>query len=469
MKKYLFLENKTEKEVPLFECSNNFLEEIYDFRWNVFHKHIKKTDAGYVITEFLPDVWWSGIYNTINCATGHHIYEGRWLHNREIIDEYENFWFTKDAEPRKYSTWLADAIYKRDCVLGDFEQSKKLYQNLSDNLEKWKSEKLDKSGLFYQIDDRDGMEFSIGGSGLRPTINSYMYAEMEALEKISLLLEKNEDAKKYYEQKEKLYNLINKELWNKDAEFFETLNEQTMEFVNVREQVGYIPWYFGIPDEEKSLAWKYLNSKEHFYGEYGPTTAERNHKDFMKEHDHECLWNGPSWPYATTQTLLAMANLLNDYTQDVVTVKDYVDLLTRYAKSQYITENEVTKPHIDEDLHPDTGEWISRNILFEMYEKEDNPALGGPTRGTDYNHSGFCDLVITGLAGIRPSSEKVLKINPLAEGIEYFCLDGVKYHGKYITIVWDKNGDKYEKGLAVYVNGEKKAQADNLTLLEVEI
>ena len=33
------------------------------------------------------------------------------------------------------------------------------------------------NGLFYQIDDRDGMEFSAGGSGARPTINSYMYGD----------------------------------------------------------------------------------------------------------------------------------------------------------------------------------------------------------------------------------------------------------------------------------------------------
>jgi hypothetical protein len=41
---------------------------------------------------------------------------------------------------------------------------------------------------------------------------------------------------------------------------------------------------------------------------------------------------------------------------------------------------------------------------------------------------------------------------------EWFCLDRVAYHGKLLTIVWDKTGNKYRKGkgLTVWVNGKKK-------------
>ena len=67
--------------IPLFDCPDKQLEQTYYFRWWTYRKHIKQTPAGYVITEFLPDVNWSGKYNTINCAAGHHFYEGRWLHD----------------------------------------------------------------------------------------------------------------------------------------------------------------------------------------------------------------------------------------------------------------------------------------------------------------------------------------------------------------------------------------------------
>ena len=45
-----------------------------------------------------------------------------------------------------------------------------------------------------------------------------------------------------------------------------------------------------------------------FHGEYGLTTAARDHLcyNLPSEKNHECLWNGPSWPFATTQTINAM-------------------------------------------------------------------------------------------------------------------------------------------------------------------
>jgi len=38
---------------PIFECSDATLQQIYEFRWAVYHRHIVKTPDGYVVTEFL--------------------------------------------------------------------------------------------------------------------------------------------------------------------------------------------------------------------------------------------------------------------------------------------------------------------------------------------------------------------------------------------------------------------------------
>ena len=102
----------------------------------------------------------------------------------------------------------------------------------------------------------------------------------------------------------------------------------------------------------------------------------------MAPHKHDCLWNGPSWPYATTQTLVALANLLDNYPQGIVTKDDYLTLLTGYANSQYRDG----KPWIAEDLDATTGKWIV-----------DLP------RSVYYNHSGYADLIVTGLMGLRPA------------------------------------------------------------------
>ena len=84
-----------QSSIPLLDCPDKEIEEIYYFRWWTFRKHIKHTPEGYVITEFLPSVPWAGKYNTISCPAGHHFREGRWLNRTEYLDDYSLFWFRK--------------------------------------------------------------------------------------------------------------------------------------------------------------------------------------------------------------------------------------------------------------------------------------------------------------------------------------------------------------------------------------
>lgn len=89
-----------ERNVPWFECPDKELEEIYYFRWWTYRKHIKSTPDGFVVTEFLPKVGWSGKHNTISCPAGHHLYEGRWLSDPRYLDNYSVFWFRKGGVER---------------------------------------------------------------------------------------------------------------------------------------------------------------------------------------------------------------------------------------------------------------------------------------------------------------------------------------------------------------------------------
>lgn len=427
------------QNVPLFECPDSHIQEIYYFRWGVFRKHIEETPDGFIVTEFTPKVSWSGKHNSISCAAGHHIYEGRWIRNPRYIDDYCVFWFRKGGEPRRYSCWLGDAIWARFLVNDSPELPKDLLPDLVRNYEAWEKERLDANGLFWQIDDRDGMEVSIGGSGCRPTINSYMYGDAVAIANIAELADRKDVARTYSDKAARIKNLVQTKLWDTEAQFFKTLPRgENAHLVDVREEIGFVPWYFNLPDGGYEVAWKQTMDPAGFFAPFGPTTAERRHPRFMFKHEHDCLWNGPSWPYATTQTLVAMANVLNNYNQSVISRKDYLTILTNYARSQY----KDGKPWIAEDLDGVTGKWIV-----------DKP------RSVDYNHSGFCDLVIAGLVGLRPRLDDNIEINPLVPDGEwdYFCLDGVLYHNHAITILYDKTGNRYKKGsgLRVFADGNE--------------
>lgn len=468
--------------IPLLDCPDKQLEETYYFRWWTYRKHVKKTPEGYVISEFLPDVSWAGKHNTISCAAGHHFYEGRWLHNPDILAQYALFWFTGGGNPRLYSFWIADAIYNYHLIHPDKALIETLYLYLKDNFAAWEAEKRDTAGLFWQIDDRDGMESSIsgklaeGGKGYRATINSYMFGEAKALSKMALELGYTQEAIFFEKKAEDLKLLINKQLWDKTSNFYKVIPKNGEgKFSPVREVHGFTPWYFNIPPESYSVAWKELMDPKGFFAPYGPTTAEQRYPHFMISYEgHECQWNGPSWPYSTSITLVGLANLLNDYSQTYITAEDYMTILKQYSMShQLIKDDGSIVPWIDENINPFTGDWISRTRLKNWKNGTWDSRKGGEERGKDYNHSTFCDLVISGLIGIRPQEDNRLIINPLIpeEWWRYFCLDNIRYKNHIITVLYDKDGSYYNRGagFSIFVNGELHKKSDRLEKIELKL
>jgi hypothetical protein len=460
--------NFLKDNIPLFECPDKDVETTYYFRWWTYRKHIKQTPDGFIITEFLPDVPWAGKDDSIDCAAGHHIYEGRWLTDPKYLDDYSVFWFRKGGEPRRYSFWAADSLWARYLVNGNADLIKELLPDLVRNYEAWEKGHLGTNGLFWQIDDRDGMEMSIGGDGYRATINSYMYGDAVAIANIADLAGQSDVAKEFREKAAQLKQLVQEKLWDKNAQFFKVLSRNENQLVNVRELHGYTPWYFNLPNGNKSAAWKQLMDPKGFYAPFGPTTAEQRDPHFKIAYGgHECQWNGPSWPYATSVTLTAMANLLNNYRQNAINRQDYFDLLKTYTKSQHLKlDDGQVVPWIDEDLDPYTGVWIARTLLKQRGSEI-------PERGKDYNHSTYCDLIITGLVGLRPGANEAVVVNPLIpDGVwDYFCLDNVHYHGHTLTILYDKTGNRYGKGkgLRVLADGKEIGASKKLERLNGQI
>lgn len=467
------------ENIPLFDCPDESFERTYYFRWWTYRKHIRPTPDGYVVTEFLPKVSWSHKHNTISCPAAHHFYEGRWLHNPQYLDDYAVFWHRKGGAPQYYATWLTDSYYARHLVTPNKELLVDLLPDLVRNHERWEEGRMRgdfhigmrENGLFANIDDRDGMEVSIGGSGYRATINSYMYGDARAIAKIARMAGDEELAKTYDKKAEQIKRLVQEKLWDPEARFFKVMNDKTNELADVREQHGYTPWYFNMPDNDSGyeVAWEQLMDPAGFYAPFGPTTAERRHPKFdISMKGPSCKWNGSSWPLSTSVTLTALANVLNNYDQDVIDKQAYFETLKIYTNSHQLKrENGKVVPWIDESLNPITGDWHTRTYILEEDKRRGTPNNNPRERGKDYNHSSYNDLIITGLVGLRPRADDTVEVNPLlpAETWDYFCLDNVLYHGQILTIVWDKTGQKYNvgKGLTVTANGKAIAKAPTLS------
>ncbi len=448
------------KEIPLFECPDPEVEEMYYFRWWSFRKHLVQTPQGFVITEFLTPVKHAGAFNTISCAAGFHISEGRWLHDQSYLDDYIRFWLRghggkQQPHFHKFSSWFAAAVYERFLVNGDRKFAVNLLDDLVADYRTWEQERQLANGLFWQFDVRDGMEESISGSrtkkNARPTISSYMFANARAISEIAKLARQPKLAREFSDKGAKLRQLTQELLWDKDAQFFKVRLEDAS-FSSAREAIGFVPWMFELPETaagilpDTSAAWAQFIDPEGFRAPFGITTAERRHPQFRSHGVGNCEWDGAVWPFATSQTLTALANLLCDHRQNVVTSRDYFDAFLTYTHSQHANG----KPYIGEYLDEVTGDWIN----------------GKNGRSRYYNHSTFADLLITGVVGLRPRADDVVEVHPLLpkETWDWFCLDGVKFHGHTLTILWDKAGTRYNRGqgLSVLSEGNVIVRSDTL-------
>ena len=451
------------ENIPLFDCPDEDFREIYYFRWWSLRKHIKRTPVGWGMTEFLVPRSYADRYNLIACAIGHHVMETRWLRDTTYMHQILRTWYYGNngqamAKMNKFSSWNPHAIYEAFKVQGDTTFLLSLRPRMEEEYARWKSTNRLANGLYWQGDVQDGMEESISGGRkkqyARPTINSYMTANAKALEKISLLENRQQEAQSYAKDAQEMLQLIEGKLWNPDHQFFETLRGDTS--AQVREAIGYMPWYCNLltNNNKYDIAWQQLKEEKGFSAPYGLTTAERRHPQFRSHGTGTCEWDGAIWPFATSQTLTGLANFLNSSANDNTDLREvFFRQLNLYAQSQHMRG----KPYIGEYLDETTGYWL----------------MGDRERSRYYNHSTFADIVITGLVGLRPQADGSIAVNPLgpADNWDYFCLDGIRYHGKMLTIVWDRDGQHYRQGqgLTLMVNGKTVANRKDIGKLVFKV
>ncbi|HKO82168.1 MAG TPA: hypothetical protein VJU78_17290, partial [Chitinophagaceae bacterium] len=351
-----------QKNIPLFECPQQNFEEIFYYRWWTLRKHIKKTEKGFVFTEFLVQRNYADKYNLIASGLGHHIYESRWLHNKKYMDDNIHVWYRGNGgnpmnKLRAYSSWNIDALYNRYLVNADKKFIVDLLPDLQADYAAWENEKKLSTGLYWQYDVRDAMEETISGGrrekNPRPSINGYMYGNAKGLASIADIAGKTGISSIYKNKADSIKQATQSNLWNNNHEFFEVVKEKGDTLANVKEEIGFIPWYFNMPDTNYNIAWKSLMDTKTFCAPFGITTADRSHPGFRTHGCCKCEWDGAVWPFATSQTLTAMANLLNNYKQDIVADSNYFDLLETYVESQYYRG----RPYIGEYLDEKTGYW----------------------------------------------------------------------------------------------------------------
>ncbi len=470
------------ENIPFFEIDDAAIQRTYYYRWQLYRSHMREIGSqGTAETEFLPGVPWARHpFEDLNDSSSFHILEGRWLRNPVYVTALLDHLYTGGGNDRHFSESIAAAALAWTEVTGDtapalrhldamqhvynlwddhFDASRGMYwiEPLLDATE-YTISSIDASGAGFTDTPSAGNNGFMGGYAFRPSINAYQYGNARAIAAFAQIAGQEHVAQVYTRRAEDLRSATLKQLWNPALQHFTDVYQRSTktvtagDFIRGRELVGYVPWQFELlptrpeaASPEYNAAWRHALLATELGGLHGLRTVEPSYPRYMVQYRYdaatdlpECQWNGPSWPFQTSQTLSAMANLLNDYDHVEQSANDYVHLLRQYTQQHLVASD---KLDLQENYNPDTG----------------GPIVGLP-RSHHYNHSTYNDLVLSGLLGIRPHMDEVFELHPLLPlphtsepPIRYFALQHLRYHGHDLTILYDADGSRYGRGAGVTI------------------
>jgi hypothetical protein len=256
--------------IPLLDFPQQDINKTYYYRWRLFHEHMTLTPNGYTISEFLNRP-------PIPCAAGHHVAEGMWLRDEKVIDDVLLFWYEQGGDPSQsiyaYSNWIGWSAARRQQLVGNHSFSRRLLNGLVKTFHGYPERYLvntTERRCWWQIDDRDGMEYSISGSGCRPTINSILYGEARAILDLAAATGNTTLVKEFTAWCDFAQQVVLEQLWNPETQTFAVIPIQGLKPVSqpmplnqscnlsavrvpnqpvqVRELLGFVPWYFSTGD-----------------------------------------------------------------------------------------------------------------------------------------------------------------------------------------------------------------------------
>jgi hypothetical protein len=490
------------RNIPFLEIDDSAIQQIYYYRWKLYRSHIREIGPqGTTVLEFLPNVPWARQpFTDLNDSASFHITEGRWLRSPTVVNNLIDHLYTGGGNDRHFSESIAAAANSSTLVTGDptpalrhLDAMQSIYNAWDDHFDPtrnlyWIEPLLDATEYTISSIDASGAGFTntpstdqnrngfTGGFAFRPSINSYQYANALAIARLATLANKPALALDYTHRADRLRTAVLQQLWNPTLQHFADRYQRSTpyvtagDFIRGRELVGYTPWLYELPpttqDAPYNTAWQHLLSPNELAGPQGLRTVEPTYSKYLQQYRYdfptgqpECQWNGPSWPFQTSQALTALANLLDDYPTTTLTKSDYLHLLRQYTQQHFLTPNH---PDLQEDYNPDTG-----------------APIVGLSRSHHYNHSTYIDLILTGLIGIRPRADSILELDPLIptvttaddHPIRYFALQEVAYHGHNLTILYDADGTRYRsgRGLSIYIDHKRTYGPAPLSNIKIPI
>lgn len=490
---------------PHFECSDDILNTVWDYRWFILRHCMSNPRYGNLshVTEYegrshkvskLPfdrNGW--EFTKLIPLSTPLHVTELRWHHDAETAhDIARGFFSTADENGiarwsyvheygTSYSNFMVWAVYRMYLLDGDLAFVRemlpamkrfvdghiKVYGNERDRLQIEYNH--DRTGKEYQPSywyfhrDEDGSypknpwDMSRYTPLKRVDRSVYHLLNVMGVSRLCALCGEEEAAAQYGKIAEELRKDILEKMWDPTTGFFYDLHYQTDEKAMVKNIVGVYPYWAEITDETQLRGMNYLFDPEHFAvgsafasvsKECGAYRPEGGWLGTFIKGRNGCVWCGPSWPYTTCITLDAIARQSKAHNH---CFDDEFKTYLRQYCFEHFRDNDPHKPYLVEHYNAETGEHLSDDV--------------------DYNHSYFAELVISHLCGIEVKEDRIV-IDPVDIGLRYWKLDNITVRGHQLRLIYSKGKARPEKGLPaglhIFVDDREVFAADGLakTILE---
>ena len=143
-------------------------------------------------------------------------------------------------------------------------------------------------------------------------LNSFLYLEFLAAEKIAIAKGFRNDAAYFAAQAQRKKQLIQKLLWNEQDGFFYDRDIRTGLPIRVKSVNGLYPLWAGIPDQRQArrLVYEHIMNPKEFWSAYPLPSYALNERNYTQHHvpcplidiyyalpDGHCNWRGGIWPH----------------------------------------------------------------------------------------------------------------------------------------------------------------------------
>jgi hypothetical protein len=493
--------------LPYFDCSDPWLRKMYYHRAYVLRKNMLDPRLRRMKWPTQSEGRWRSTWypNVISYGAAHQVREARWLRDPKYWQGHLRTWaenekadgvYPSHVTPQgpaggQYTDWITSTAWDGHLVQPDLAFLGQVVDKLARNVRGWQRA-CDPGGdgllvvdshwwtgmeyqpsFFYFSDYKVSKNFDQPAQQVsleRVDLTAYNYGNAAAVGRIYHALGEHEKAQEFEALAAKIAAAVMARMWQREQRFFFSLRAGDHAVARVKEVIGVYPFYFGMVPWGRGYesAWSAIIDPAQFWSPWPVASASRECPAYSQTNwpgdgrAAGCMWNGPTWPHANSLVMTAMARTLRAARDQHVVdsplrTQHLWELFSSYTRAQY-RDQDIHQPWTGEFYNGDTGQWKT------------------PER--DYNHSTWLDLLIPELLGLVPRNDDVLEVDPLLpeNAVAYFVLDGQRYHGHDVAIVWDapqpESADRFgdgRKGLDLYLDGKLVARADRLSRVTVRM